>query len=52
MTVYQNEVLHGPGAFMEVAEGFDDYERAMRRKLEREVSPPVFGGTGLQQRGG
>ncbi|WP_261368369.1 DUF1194 domain-containing protein [Pseudosulfitobacter koreensis] len=40
---YQREVMHGPGAFVEVAQGFEDYERAMRRKLERELSPPVFG---------
>ncbi len=40
---YQNEVLWGPGAFLEVAQGFEDYERAMRRKLERELTPPVFG---------
>mmetsp|Transcript_23516 Transcript_23516/g.41493 ORF Transcript_23516/g.41493 Transcript_23516/m.41493 type:complete len:243 (+) Transcript_23516:1003-1731(+) len=40
---YQNEVLWGPGAFMEVAQGFEDYERAMRRKLERELTPPVIG---------
>lgn len=46
---YRTEVLHGPGAFLEVAQGFDDYEAAMRRKLEREVSPPTIGaaaGTG------
>ncbi|MEL6241430.1 MAG: DUF1194 domain-containing protein [Pseudomonadota bacterium] len=40
---YRTEVLRGPGAFLEVAQGFEDYERAMRRKLERELSPPVFG---------
>ncbi len=40
---YRNEVLKGPGAFMEVAQGFEDYERAMRRKLERELTPPVIG---------
>ncbi|WP_299964447.1 DUF1194 domain-containing protein [uncultured Roseobacter sp.] len=40
---YQREVLHGPGAFIEIAQGFDDYERAMRRKLERELSPRVIG---------
>lgn len=34
---FQNNVLHGPGAFLEVANGFDDFERAMRRKLEREL---------------
>lgn len=40
---YQAEVLHGPGAFLEVAQGFEDYEVAMRRKLQRELSVPVFG---------
>jgi hypothetical protein len=40
---YQREVLHGPGAFMEIAQGFEDYERAMRRKLERELTPQVIG---------
>ncbi|KIC42299.1 von Willebrand factor A [Ruegeria sp. ANG-R] len=34
---FQNNVLHGPGAFLEIAAGFDDFERAMRRKLEREL---------------
>lgn len=46
---YEAEVLHGPGAFLIVANGFDDYERAMRRKLERELTPPAIGalpGTG------
>lgn len=40
---YQGEVLHGPGAFLIIADGFDDYERAMRRKLERELAPPAIG---------
>lgn len=40
---YQNNVLHGPGAFLEIAQGFEDYERAMRRKLEREVKPRAIG---------
>ena len=40
---YRAEVLHGPGAFLEIANGFADYERAMRRKLEREVMPAVVG---------
>ncbi|WP_170560828.1 DUF1194 domain-containing protein [Ruegeria atlantica] len=34
---FENNVLHGPGAFLEIAQGFDDFERAMRRKLEREL---------------
>jgi uncharacterized protein DUF1194 len=40
---YQREVLRGPGAFLEIAQGFEDYERAMRRKLERELTPRVIG---------
>ncbi len=40
---YQGEVLHGPGAFMVIADGFEDYERAMRIKLERELSPIAIG---------
>lgn len=41
---YAEQVLHGPGAFMVVADGFDDYERAMREKLERELGVAVIGG--------
>lgn len=40
---YQGEVIYGPGAFLVIADGFDDYERAMRRKLERELTPPAIG---------
>lgn len=40
---YKTEVIRGPGAFLEIAQGFEDYESAMRRKLERELSVPVFG---------
>ncbi len=40
---YRTEVLHGPGAFLELAQGFEDYERAMRRKLERELQPRTIG---------
>jgi hypothetical protein len=40
---YQGEVIRGPGAFLIVANGFEDYERAMRRKLERELAPPAIG---------
>lgn len=43
LAFYQGEVIRGPGAFMIVANGFEDYERAMRRKLERELSPPSIG---------
>lgn len=37
LAFYQGEVRHGPGAFIEVADGFDDYAAAMRRKLLREL---------------
>ena len=40
---YQREVLHGPGAFMIVANGFEDYARAIEIKLERELTPPAIG---------
>jgi hypothetical protein len=40
---YRGEVMHGPGAFVIVANGFADFERAMRRKLERELAPPAIG---------
>ncbi|MEY8829386.1 DUF1194 domain-containing protein [Sedimentitalea sp. XS_ASV28] len=40
---YRDEILRGPGAFLEIASGFDDYERAMRRKLERELDVPSLG---------
>jgi hypothetical protein len=38
VTHYRTEVLRGPGAFLELAEGFEDFERAMGRKLFREIS--------------
>lgn len=34
---YRADLIHGPGAFVEVARGFRDMERAMRRKLLREL---------------
>lgn len=40
---YMRQVLRGPGAFLEVAAGFSDYERALRKKLERELRPPSIG---------
>lgn len=35
---YREHVLYGPGAFLEVADGFEDYARAMKKKLLREIS--------------
>ncbi|TCP41392.1 DUF1194 domain-containing protein [Rhodovulum marinum] len=40
---YRQEVIRGPGAFVETARNFDDFERAMRRKLKREVAARVYG---------
>lgn len=40
---YSSEVIRGPGAFVEIASGFADYERAMERKLVREVASQVIG---------
>ena len=44
---YQQRVIGGPGAFLMVAEGFESFEQAVRRKVIREVAldappgPPV-----------
>lgn len=43
VTYYRRQVLHGPGAFLEIARGFADFERAMRRKLEREMDVRTLG---------
>lgn len=37
---YQANVVGGPGAFLEVANGFADFARAMRRKFFVEVAAP------------
>jgi hypothetical protein len=40
---YLNEVIRGPASFVEVAQGFDDFERAMRAKLIRELGVLMLG---------
>ncbi|MDO9708416.1 DUF1194 domain-containing protein [Paracraurococcus lichenis] len=35
---YRDEVIGGPGAFLVVAEGFDAFEAAVRRKIIREIA--------------
>lgn len=42
---YRSEVLFGPGAFLELADDFEDFERAMRRKLVRELESRAVGQT-------
>ena len=38
---YREKVIHGPGAFIEIADDYDDFSRAFLRKLRREMSPLV-----------
>jgi len=40
-TYYQREVISGPGSFIVVAEDFDDFGRAIRQKLLREIRSNV-----------
>ncbi len=38
---FRRELIKGPGAFVEEASGYEDFERAMRRKLVRESRATV-----------
>ena len=40
---YQQEVIRGPGAFVQLAQRQADFPRAIRRKLLRELTEPVLG---------
>ena len=40
---FEIEVIRGPGAFVEIANDHEDFERAMQRKLERELLPFAVG---------
>ena len=40
-TYYREKIIHGPGAFVEVADDYDDFARAFLRKLRRELTPLV-----------
>ncbi len=40
-TYYRENVILGPGAFVEIARDYDDFARAFLRKLLREISPLV-----------
>jgi hypothetical protein len=42
-TYYQTQVIRGPGAFVEIAADFQDFQRAMERKLIRETASPQIG---------
>lgn len=43
---YREQVIRGPGAFVEVAESFEDFPRAIRRKLIRELTERIIGQEG------
>ncbi|MBT8411837.1 MAG: DUF1194 domain-containing protein [Octadecabacter sp.] len=40
---YAQEVIYGPGAFVEIANGFEDFARTMEVKLVRELGVRIFG---------
>lgn len=40
---FEFELLHGPGAFLETAQGYAGFERAMTRKLYREIQNRIVG---------
>ena len=40
---YRNEVIRGRNAFVEIANGFEDFHKAMTRKLYREVNDIMLG---------
>jgi hypothetical protein len=40
-TYYRGKVIYGPGAFVEIANDYDDFARAFLRKLLRELNPLV-----------
>ncbi len=42
-TYYARNVIQGPAAFIEVADGFSDFARAMERKLIRELQVMILG---------
>ncbi len=38
---FRERVIHGPGAFVEIADGYEDYPRAIRRKLIAELAQKI-----------
>ncbi len=40
-TYYRENVIQGPGAFIEIANDYDDFARAFLRKLLRELTPLI-----------
>ncbi|MEL7257144.1 MAG: DUF1194 domain-containing protein [Pseudomonadota bacterium] len=52
LAYYGAEVLHGPGAFLVVANGFEEFREAMTKKLYREINDIVLGRATSQQEPG
>lgn len=48
LSFYASEVLRGPGAFLETADGFDDFREAITRKLLREINDIMLGDARLR----
>jgi hypothetical protein len=42
---YQSQVIQGRNAFVEVANGFENFQNAMTRKLYREINDIMLGGS-------
>ena len=40
-TYYRKEIIQGPGAFIEIADEYEDFARAFLRKLLRELNPMI-----------
>ena len=40
---YREQIIRGPGAFVEEADSFEDFPRAIRRKLIRELTERIIG---------
>jgi hypothetical protein len=40
-TYYREKVISGPGAFLEIANDYNDFARAFLRKLRREITPTI-----------
>jgi len=48
---YYEQVIRGPGAFVEYANGFEEFAEVMRRKLERELRVFILGGLPVPEQG-
>lgn len=49
---FRREVVRGPGAFVELADDYGDFARAMERKLIREIGVAIVSGTPGEKAGG